>query len=136
MPTGWAERVAAEKSVGLLLMLLGRLGLMELGGKLLAEPLAKGLLDELAGVPAGLPGETPGRDRCLALGVDDDFDGRLHAAPPWTWMVSLIDPSGNWALGDIGARVFGAFGLGPLAGIRLEEAVECSWSPHRPLKLS
>ena len=43
-----------------------------------------------------LTGEALGLDGGFALGVDDDFDG-LHAAPPLTWMVSLIEPSARVA---------------------------------------
>ena len=72
-------------------------GLVELGGKLLADTLAKGLLDELAGVPASLPGETFGLDGRLAFRVDDNLDNLGHAAPPWTWMTSLIEPSASFS---------------------------------------
>ena len=93
--TGQAGRLNATYDP-LLLLLFDRLGLMELGGKLLAGPLAEGLFDELAGIPARLPGEALGLDRGFALGADDDFDD-LHAAPPATWMVSLIEPSASCA---------------------------------------
>ena len=48
-------------------MLLDHLGLVELGGELFVGPLAEGLFDELAGIPAGLPGKAPGRDGGFAL---------------------------------------------------------------------
>ena len=78
-----------------LLDLFGRL-LVEFGGKLLADPLAQGRLHEPAGLLARPAGEALGRDRGLALGTDEDFNG-LQAAPPWTWMTSLIAPSASFS---------------------------------------
>ena len=65
----------------LLLLLRGRLGLVELGRKLFIGLLAKGLFNELARIAARFSGKTMSRDCGFALGADDDFNG-LHAAPP------------------------------------------------------
>ena len=40
------------------------------------------------------PREPFGFDTSLAVRRNHDFY-LFHAAPPWTWMVSLIDPSAN-----------------------------------------
>jgi hypothetical protein len=65
--------------------LLVVLELMELCRQLLASPLAKGFLDEPAGVTTACAGKTLGFDLGFASGRDDDFDDRLrHAAPPAT----------------------------------------------------
>ena len=76
----------------LLLLLRDRSSLVKLGRKLLADSLAKGLFDELAGVSAGLTGKARGRDCDVAVRADDNFD--LHVAPPW--MVNRIEPSANF----------------------------------------
>ncbi len=73
-----------------LLDLFGRI-LVELSGKLLADPLAEGRFHEPAGIAARLSGETPGCNCRFTLGIDKNFNG-LQAAPPFTWMVSLIEP--------------------------------------------
>jgi hypothetical protein len=59
------ERDCVEQSAWgwsrpLLLGLLVAHGLMKLGGESLTDVLTEGLFDELAGVPASLPGEIPG----------------------------------------------------------------------------
>jgi Uri superfamily endonuclease len=77
----------------LLLCLLDGRRLMELGGELFVNSLAEGLFDEPAGIAATRSGEPPGPNAGLALGGDGDFDDLRHAAPPWIWIVSLIEPS-------------------------------------------
>ena len=68
------------RSRPLLLLLRGRLGLMELGRKLFINLLAEGLFDEFARIAARLTSKAFGRDRGIAAGTDDDFDS--HATPP------------------------------------------------------
>ena len=73
--------------------LFNNLSLVELGGEGFADTLTKGLFDEAAGITAIRASETFGSDRGFALGIDENFNGLCHAAPPLTWMVSLIEPS-------------------------------------------
>ena len=70
------------------------------------------------------------------VGRDHDFDDLGHAAPPLTWIVSLIEPSASDLFGDAVALLAG-FELGLFGGVSLQELVELGPArPRRPPKLS
>ena len=77
------------------LLMSDLLPLIEFGGKTLASPLPQRLLDESARVSTLRTDEALGFDRRLAVRRHDHFDDFAHAAPPLTWMVSLIEPSAS-----------------------------------------
>ena len=75
-----------------LLLLNARRRLMELSRSLLVDTFAKCLFNKPTGLLAGSSDKSFGLYSRFALRADDDFND-LHATPPFTWTVSLIDPS-------------------------------------------
>src|SRR5262245_32696006 len=68
-------------------------GPRKLGGSLVSQLGAKGFFPEPSGLKAGIAHKSLRLNPRTAVTGDEDLDDLTHAAPPASWIVSLIDPS-------------------------------------------